>query len=171
MDALRADWRLERAHEPFLHPGRAARILVAGVPAGWIGEVHPLVAAQWDLRDTVATFELDLDAVPEPQIALYRELSEFPDVREDIAVVIPEHVTAAQLLALVRHAGGRLLADAQVFDVYRDSERLGEGNVSLALRLTYRAGDRTLTDEEVAGRREAIASAVADQLGGRIRAS
>ena len=171
MDALRADWRLERAHEPFLHPGRAARILVGGVPAGWIGEVHPLVAAQWDLRDTVAAFELDLDAVPEPQIALYRELSEFPDVREDIAVVIPEHVTAAQLLALVRHAGGRLLADVQVFDVYRDPERLGEGNVSLALRLTFRAGDRTLTDEEVAGRREAIASAVADQLGGRIRAS
>jgi phenylalanyl-tRNA synthetase beta chain len=171
MDALRADWRLERAAEPFLHPGRAARILVAGVPAGWLGEVHPLVAAQWDLRDTVAAFELDLDTVPEPQIALYRELSEFPDVREDIAVVVPEHVTAAQLLALVRHAGGRLLADAQVFDVYRDPERLGEGNVSLALRLTYRAGDRTLTDEEVAERREAIAEAVADQMGGRIRAS
>jgi phenylalanyl-tRNA synthetase beta chain len=171
MDALRADWRLERAAEPFLHPGRAARILVAGMPAGWVGEVHPLVAAQWDLRDTVAAFELDLDAVPEPQIALYRELSEFPDVREDIAVVVPDHVTAAQLLALVRHAGGRLLADAQVFDVYRDPERLGEGNVSLALRLTYRAGDRTLTDEEVAERREAIADAVADQMGGRIRAS
>jgi phenylalanyl-tRNA synthetase beta chain len=171
MDALRTDWRLERAQEPFLHPGRAARIFVAGAPAGWIGEVHPLVAAEWDLRDTVAAFELDLDAVPEPQIALYRDLSEFPDVREDIAVVVPDHVTAAQLLALVRHAGGRLLADAQVFDVYRDPERLGEGNVSLAIRLTYRAGDRTLTDEEVAERRKAIADAVADQLGGRIRAS
>ena len=55
--------------------------------------------------------------------------------------------------------------------MYRDPERLGEGNVSLAVRLTYRAGDRTLTDEEVAERREAIADAVADQLGGRIRAS
>ena len=171
MRALRADWRLERANEPFLHPGRAARIVVAGTDAGWIGEVHPLVAAQWDLRDTVAGFELDLDAVPEPPIAPYRELSGFPDVREDIAVVVPEHVTAAQLLALVRHAGGRLLADAEVFDVYRDPERLGEGNVSLALALTYRAGDRTLTDDEVAERRDAIAGAVADELGGRIRAS
>jgi phenylalanyl-tRNA synthetase beta chain len=171
MDALRADWRLEVAQEPFLHPGRAARIVVAGAQAGWIGEVQPLVAAHWDLRDTVAAFELNLDAVPEPATALYREVSGFPDVREDIAVVIPEHVTAAQLLALVRHAGGRLLAGAEVFDVYRDPERLGEGNVSLALRLTYRAGDRTLTDEEVAERREAIAEAVAEQLGGRIRAS
>ncbi len=142
-----------------------------GGGGGWIGEVHPLVAAQWDLRETVAAFELNLDAVPEPATTLYREVTSFPDVREDIAVVVPDHVTAAQLLALVRHAGGRLLVGAEVFDVYRDPERVGEGNVSLALRLTYRAGDRTLTDEEVAERREAIAEAVADQLGGRIRAS
>jgi phenylalanyl-tRNA synthetase beta chain len=171
MDRVHADWHLARAAEPFLHPGRSASIIVAGEQAGWIGEVHPLVASQWDLRDTVAAFELDLDAVPEPATALYREVSGFPDVREDIAVVLPEHVTAAQLLALVRHTGGRLLADAEVFDVYRDAERLGEGNVSLALRLTYRAGDRTLTDEEVAERRDAIAEAVAEKLGGRIRAS
>ena len=171
MGALRADWRLELAHEPFLHPGRSARIVVAGADAGWIGEVHPLVAAQWELRDTVAGFELDLDAVPEPATPLYRGVSGFPDVREDIAVVVPEHVSAAQLLALVRHAGGRLLADAQVFDVYRDPERLGEGNVSLAVALTYRAPDRTLTDEEVAERRDAIAKALADELGGKIRAS
>ncbi len=171
MDRVRADWHLARAAEPFLHPGRSASILVAGAPVGWIGEVHPLVASQWDLRDSVAAFELDLDAVPEPATALYREVSGFPDVREDIAVVVPEHVSAAQLLALVRHTGGRLLADAEVFDVYRDPERLGEGNVSLALRLTYRAGDRTLTDEEVAERRDAIAEAVAEKLGGRIRAS
>jgi phenylalanyl-tRNA synthetase beta chain len=171
VDRVRADWRLERGAEPFLHPGRSARVVVAGEQAGWIGEIHPLVAAQWDLRDTVAAFELDLDAVPEPPTALYTEVSGFPDVREDIAVVVPEHVSAAQLLALVRHTGGRLLADAEVFDVYRDPERLGEGNVSLALRLTYRAGDRTLTDEEVAERRDAIAEAVAEKLGGRIRAS
>ena len=171
MDAVRAVWRLEAAHEPFLHPGRSAVILVDAAPAGWVGEIHPLVAAEWDLRDTVAAFELNLDAVPEPATTLYREVSGFPDVREDLAVVVPEHVTAAQLLALVRHAGGRLLAGAEVFDVYRDPERLGEGNVSLALRLTYRSGDRTLTDEEVTERRNAITAAVSEQLGGRIRAS
>ncbi len=171
LDALGADWGLEPAQEPFLHPGRAARIIVAGAEAGWIGEVHPLVAAQWDLRDTVAGFELDLDAVPEPPIAPYRALSDFPDVREDIAVVVSEGVTAAELTALVRRAGGPLLAKAEVFDVYRDPERLGEGNVSLAVALTYRAPDRTLTDEEVAKRRDAISKALADELGGRIRAS
>jgi phenylalanyl-tRNA synthetase beta chain len=171
LGALRADWKLEVSPEPFLHPGRAARIVVAGADAGWIGEIHPLVAAEWDLRDTVAAFELDLDAVPEPPVAPYRELSDFPDVREDLAVVVSDRVTAAELIEVVRRAGGRLLAGAEVFDVYRDPERLGEGNVSLAVALTYRAPDRTLTDEEVAQRRDAIAKAVADELAGRIRAA
>jgi len=92
-------------------------------------------------------------------------------VREDLAVVVSETVTAAELVELVRRAGGPLLAGVEVFDVYRDPARLGEGNVSLALRLTYRAADRTLTDAEVAERREAIAAAVGRELDGRIRAS
>ncbi len=171
MDVLRADWRVEPTQEPFLHPGRAASVLVAGEPAGWVGEVHPLVAARWDLSDTVAAFELDLDAVPEPPTALYHAVTGFPDVREDLAVVVAERVSAAELLDAVRRAGGPLLAAAEVFDVYRDPDKLGEGNVSLAVALTYRAPDRTLTDEEVAERREAIAAALEKELGGRIRAS
>jgi phenylalanyl-tRNA synthetase beta chain len=171
LEALRADWRVEPVQEPFLHPGRAASIVVAGEPVGWIGEIHPLVAEQWDLRDTAAGFELDLDAVPEPPTTLYRPVAGFPDVREDIAVVLEEGVSAARLLDAIRRAGGQLLAGAEVFDVYRDAEKLGEGKVSLAVALTYRAPDRTLTDEEVAERRQAIAGAVERELGGRIRAS
>ncbi len=102
---------------------------------------------------------------------LYRPVSGFPDVREDLAVVVSETVRAAELIDAVRGAGGRLLVDVEVFDVYRDPDRLGQGNVSLALRLTYRATDRTLTDEEVAERRQAIAAAVERELGGRIRAA
>ncbi|MGN6871443.1 MAG: phenylalanine--tRNA ligase subunit beta [Solirubrobacteraceae bacterium] len=171
LDALRVPWTLVPGSEPFLHPGRAARILADGEPAGWVGEIHPLVAANWDLDDTVAAFELNLDAVPVPTTPLYREVSSFPDVREDLAVVVPEHVSADQLIDAVRGAGRPLLAGVEVFDVYRDPEKLGEGNKSLALRLTYRATDRTLTDEEVAQRREAIAAALQNALGGRIRAS
>jgi len=173
LDALAARWRVERPTEPypFLHPGRAASILIAGEPVGWVGEIHPQVAADWDLRDTVAAFELNLDAVPEPPIVLYEDLTSFPEVREDLAVVVAEGIAAAQVLATVRRAGGPLLADAQVFDVYRDAEKLGAGNVSLALRLSFRAPDRTLTDEDVAARREAIVAALARELGGRIRAA
>ncbi|HJS97188.1 MAG TPA: phenylalanine--tRNA ligase subunit beta [Solirubrobacteraceae bacterium] len=170
-DALRIPWTLVRASEPFLHPGRSARILADGEPAGWVGEIHPLVAANWDLDDTVAGFELDLDAVRVPTTPLYREISSFPDVREDLAVIVPEHVSADELIDAVRGAGRPLLAGVEVFDVYRDPEKLGQGNKSLALRLTYRATDRTLTDEEVAERRDAIAAALENALGGRIRAS
>jgi phenylalanyl-tRNA synthetase beta chain len=171
LDALRVPWTLVPGGEPFLHPGRAAGILADGEPAGWIGELHPLVAAEWDIDETVAVFELNLDAVPPPPTPLYREVSGFPDVREDLAVIVSEQVSAAAVLDAVRGAGRPLLAEVDVFDVYRDADKLGEGNVSLALRLTYRATDRTLTDEEVAERRAAIAQALERELGGRIRAA
>jgi phenylalanyl-tRNA synthetase beta chain len=171
LDALRARWTVEPATEPFLHPGRTARIRVDGKPAGWLGEVHPLVAAEWDIEDTVAAFELDLDAVPLPDTPLYVDVTSFPEAREDLAVVVADDVAAADVLDVVRRAGAPLLARATVFDVYRDAERLGAGNVSLALRLTYRAPDRTLIDEEVAARRGAITRALEDELNGRVRAA
>ncbi len=101
----------------------------------------------------------------------YRDVTSFPEVREDLAVILPDAVTAAQALAVVREAGGRLLAGVEVFDVYRDPERVGADHVSLALRLRFAAADRTLTDEEVSGRRRRIARALAERLQGRVRDS
>jgi phenylalanyl-tRNA synthetase beta chain len=171
LDALRAPWSARASlQNRFLHPGRAAEVVLAGdAPAGWLGELHPEVAAEWDLTGTVAAFELDLDSVPEPPTAMYADVTSFPEVREDVAVIVTEKTSAAEVIAAIRRAGGPLLAAAEVFDVYRDAERLGEGNVSLAVRLSYRAPDRTLTDEEVAERREAIIAALSGDLGARIR--
>ena len=107
----------------------------------------------------------------EPGTAIYQDVTSFPAVTEGLAVVVDEQVGAAEVLAVVRDAGGALLADADVFDVYRDPERIGAGKVSLALRLTYRAPDRTLTDEEVAARRKEIAAALETRVGGAIRAA
>ncbi|MBV9472861.1 MAG: phenylalanine--tRNA ligase subunit beta, partial [Solirubrobacterales bacterium] len=104
LGALRAPWSVEQAGEPFLHPGRAARILIAGQVAGWLGELHPSVAAEWDLRETVAAFELDLDLVPEAPPAIYRDLTSFPEVREDLAVIVPEAVSAEQVRSVVGRA-------------------------------------------------------------------
>jgi len=170
LDRLRISWSVERASEPFLHPGQAAAVLVNGSRVGWLGVVHPTVAAHWDIDQTVAGFEIDLDAVPEPGTAMFEDVTSYPEVREDLAVVVSDDVTASQVVDVVRRAGAPLLHRAEVFDVYRNPERLGEGNVSLALRLTYRAPDRTLTDSEVAAQREAIAEALAGELQGRIRA-
>jgi phenylalanyl-tRNA synthetase beta chain len=164
--ALRVhDWTVERASEPFLHPGRGARVLVAGAPAGWLGELHPAVAAEWDLG-AVAGFELDLDVVlPHAVVAPhYEDLTSYPSVRQDLAFWMPAERTAAELVATIREAGGALLHRVDVFDVFAR-----EGQTSLALRLEFRAPDRTLTDEEVAERRAAIVDAVADRLGGRLR--
>jgi phenylalanyl-tRNA synthetase beta chain len=171
LGALRADYVLERAAEPFLHPGRNAAVVVAGQAVGWVGEVHPLVATEWDIDLPVGAFELNLDAVPVAPAVTYSEIPTYPEVREDLAVVVGEDVASAQVVEVVRRSGGDLLSEAQVFDVYRDPERLGEGNVSLALRLSFRAPDRTLTDEEVAAQRERIIAALASELSGRVRAS
>ena len=172
LDAIRAPFTVQPGGRPFLHPARSATVHVDGREVGWVGEVHPLVAASWEVEveDVVAGFEIDLDAIPIASPPLYADLTSFPEVREDLAVVVPDTVTAAQVLAAVKAAGRPLLATAEVFDVYRDAERIGAGNVSLALRLAYRAADRTLTDAEVAAQRVAIVQALESELQGRIRA-
>ena len=92
----------------------------------------------------------------------------FPALLQDIAVVVGEDVPAAEVEAVVRESGGKLLRDARVFDVYRGAQ-VGDGLKSLALRLEFRAGDRTLTDEDVAARRGAIEQALDEEIGGRLR--
>jgi phenylalanyl-tRNA synthetase beta chain len=171
LDTLRVPWAVRAEARPFLHPGRAAAILARGRPVGWLGEIHPQIAAEWDIRETVGAFELDLDDAAADAVLtpLYEDVTSFPEVREDLAVVVADRVTAAEVLEVVRRSGAPLLAAAEVFDVYRDPDLLGADNVSLALRLAYRAPDRTLTDEEVAERRARIVAALADQLGGWVR--
>jgi phenylalanyl-tRNA synthetase beta chain len=174
LDTVHVPWTVEADPEaaPFLHPGRAARILIGTTPAGWIGEIHPEVAAAWDWSGAAAAFEVDLDvAAAHVQFTAYEDVTSFPEIREDLAVIVADSVTAAQVLDVVRAAGGSLLAGADVFDVYRDEQLIGAGHVSLAVRLRFRAGDRTLTDEEVAARRRKIASALVTQLEGRVRDS
>jgi phenylalanyl-tRNA synthetase beta chain len=164
---------------PYLHPGRAARALVATgadaalVDVGWIGELHPLAAREWDLDAAsggVAAFELDLDVLSELTegvLATYEDVTSFPAVRQDLAVVAATEVSAAAIEDAVRGAGGELLASAAVFDVY-EGEQVGEGRRSLALRLEFRAPDRTLTEDEVTERRDAIVAALGE-IGGQIR--
>jgi phenylalanyl-tRNA synthetase beta chain len=155
--------------EPFLHPGRAARISVEGQTFGWLGELHPLIAREWDLPLTSA-FELDaapLIAASTLGQETYEDVTTHPSVLQDIAVVVTEEVAASRVRAAVLEAGGDLLRSAQVFDRY-SGEQVGEGKVSLALRLEFGAADRTLTDEEVAERRDAIAAAL-EKIGGSLR--
>jgi phenylalanyl-tRNA synthetase beta chain len=171
LDLLRVNWGVEHADEPFLHPGRAAAITIDGQKAGWIGEIHPLVLAEWDLDGVVAAFEVDLDAVLDnvPGAAQYADLTTFPAVHEDLAVVVPDNIAAQRVRETMVVAGAPLLARAELFDAYRDPEQIGPDRVSLAFHLEFRAPDRTLTDEEVAGKREAITLALRQKLDGTVR--
>ncbi|HEX8075952.1 MAG TPA: phenylalanine--tRNA ligase subunit beta [Thermoleophilaceae bacterium] len=170
LDAARVRARVEQGERPFLHPARAAAVIADdGRELGWLGEVHPSVAAAWDI-ESAAAFELDADSLTElwPGPAAFRDLTGFPAVIQDVAVVVPEDVPAARVEAAVREGAGELLESARLFDVYR-GDQVGQGSKSLALRLEFRAPDRTLTDEDVAGPRAGIESRLAE-IGGRLRA-
>ncbi len=168
LDALRLEWDVIEATESFLHPGRSAHVRVGSEYAGWVGEVHPLVAREWDFDQPVAAFTIDLGRVSElaPDVTTYVDVTTFPVVRQDIAVVVAEDVAAASVLSIAREAGGKLLERAEIFDVYE----MGEGRRSLAVHLEYRAADRTLTDEDVVPLRERIVAALREQVGGELRA-
>jgi phenylalanyl-tRNA synthetase beta chain len=166
---LGAALAFEPASEPFLHPGRAAAVLVDGSEAGWIGELHPLICREWDL-EAAAGFEVGLAALVGAAAGgeeTFEDVTTFPAVLQDLAVVVPADVSAARVHEAVLAGGGELLRSADVFDLY-EGKQLGEGRKSLALRLEFRAGDRTLTDEEVAERRAAIVASL-DGIGGSLR--
>jgi phenylalanyl-tRNA synthetase beta chain len=157
-------------HHPFLHPGRAAWAVVDGRSVGWIGEVHPLVLRTWEVDGPAAGFEVDLaELIAASPVGheRYRDVTTHPAVFQDLAVVVGEGVSADQVRAAVEAGGGELLRSVRVFDLYT-GEQLGEGSKSLAMRLEFSAPDRTLTDEEVAERREAIKQSLT-QLGGSLR--
>jgi len=159
----------EPAEEPFLHPGRSATVSAGGEAAGWLGEIHPLVCREWDLEAAVG-FEIDLAALVATASAgeeTFEDVTSYPAVNQDLAVVVRVELPAAKLRASVLAAGGELLRAAEVFDLY-EGEQVGAGSKSLALRLEFRAADRTLTDEEVAERRAAIEFAL-KEMGGTLR--
>jgi phenylalanyl-tRNA synthetase beta chain len=170
LESVRVEAAFEPGERPYLHPARAATVLTADErKLGWVGELHPSVAREWDLAG-VAAFELDADLIAElaPGAAPYRDVTTFPAVIQDVAVVVDEEAPAAEVEAAVRSGAGALLDRIELFDVYR-GEQVGEGRKSLALRLEFRSPERTLTDEDVAATRDSIESAIA-QIGGALRA-
>jgi phenylalanyl-tRNA synthetase beta chain len=157
------------AAEPFLHPGRSATVGIGGRLAGWLGELHPLICRAWDL-DAAVGFEIDVAPLLGAARAgeeTYEDVTTFPAVYQDLAVVLPTAVAAEDVRAAVIAGGGELLRAAEVFDLFA-GEQLGEGRKSLALGLEFRAPDRTLTDAEVTSLREAI-KAKLEEIGGTLR--
>jgi phenylalanyl-tRNA synthetase beta chain len=168
LSKLRVHWSVQPRSWPFLHPGRNATVLVGGEVLGFLGELHPRVAAAWDLHGAAAfTVDLDRAIAAAPAAVEFRAFASVPSLREDLAVTLPEAVSAAEAIERVRAAAGETLEDVSVFDVYT-GEQVGRGKRSLALALSFRAPDRTLTDADIAPARERIVAALGE-LGGELR--
>ncbi|MDQ6896243.1 MAG: phenylalanine--tRNA ligase subunit beta [Actinomycetota bacterium] len=149
------------------HPGRCARVeLPDGTVVGHAGELHPKVLTALGLPARTCALELDVEVLTEASAPTtrYREISTFPAALSDIALVVSGTVTSAEVTRAVRAGAGDYLEELRLFDVY-EGEQVGEGNTSLAYRLTFRAPDRTLTTDEVNGFRDAAVRSAADAVG------
>jgi phenylalanyl-tRNA synthetase beta chain len=143
--------KYQPASATYLHPGRAAELLVDGRMIGAFGQLHPTVAEAHKLAGrTVLAGELDVEALQAvvPPRYTYTPVSIFPPALRDIAVVVDAGLTAERVVAEIRTAGGELLRQVRLFDLYRGGS-IPEGKKSLAFALAYQADDRTLTDKEV----------------------
>jgi len=141
------DLAFEPTDAPFLHPGRSARVLLRGEPVGWLGHLHPRLLKTLGLDQDVVAFEVDLEPLLARVVPRAREVSRFPLLRRDIAVVAPQALPFASLAATVRRAVGPLLADLVLFDEFTGGN-LSPGSRSLAIGLILQDHYRTLTDQD-----------------------
>ncbi len=156
---------------PWLQPGRAAEVLCGKQRIGWLGNVHPSSLARFGIERDVVAFELDQDALldhAQDQLP-YRDIPTLPGVEQDLAIVVDEDVDYETCVQRIQSAGGRLLADIRLFDVYRDPVRVGPGRKSMAFALTFRAPDRTLTAADVEKAMEKLVNKISKSLGAEVR--
>jgi len=165
----KANYEADRTN-PSYHPGRCAKVTISGVDVGYIGQVHPLVAQNYDFDCEVYCAEINYTALmdlrkPEPT---YTPLPKYPTVSRDLAVVCDEAITVAQVENVIEIAAGKLLRNIRLFDIYRGTG-VPEGKKSMAFSLELRADDRTLTDSESEQVVSKILDALKNSLGAILR--
>ena len=172
----------EPSDHPAMHPGRCARVVVDGIPIGHVGELHPRWRQVWAFSHAPLMFELDLDSVLQRAVPVFGTVARYQTVERDLAVIVAERVTHAELMAVVwSTSSNSILRDVVLFDVYRPKPftdgrltitapgELAQGEKSLAVRLFLNRDDATLTEAEIEFAVKSIVNALADQLGARLR--
>ncbi|CAA3820521.1 Phenylalanyl-tRNA synthetase beta chain [Staphylococcus aureus] len=162
-EKLNLEFSYRRADIDGLHPGRTAEILLENKVVGFIGELHPILAADNDLKRTYV-FELNFDALMAVLVGYinYQPIPRFPGMSRDIALEVDQNIPAADLLSTIHAHGGNILKDTLVFDVYQ-GEHLEKGKKSIAIRLNYLDTEETLTDERVSKVQAEIEAALIEQ--------
>ncbi len=150
------------------HPGRCAEVLVGETVVGHAGQLHPAVIERSGLPQGTCAVELDLDAIPIPEVLPAPRVSPFPAVFQDVSLVVDVDVAAQTVQDAVRDGAGELLEDVRLFDVYTGPQ-LGEGRKSLTFALRFRAADRTLTEDEASAARDAAVHCAAERVGAVLR--
>ncbi|QGM21478.1 phenylalanine--tRNA ligase subunit beta [Spiribacter sp. 2438] len=162
------EFRFVSAPHPALHPGQSARIERGGEPMGWLGALHPQVLMNLDLDGPVYVFELRQSAFDHRAVPTFQPISRFPAIRRDLAIVVPEAVTAQAALDCIREAAGETLQNVSLFDVYR-GPGVSDGFKSLAMGLILQGYSRTLTDHEVDAIVARAVERLAETLGAELR--
>jgi len=160
--------RFERTTHPALHPGRAANVLVAGKGIGWLGELHPRWQQKYELPQAPILFELDLEALLAVPMPAYREVSKFPPVIRDLAVVVDEAVPAQALLEAMQRSRPAVVQELCLFDLYR-GKGVETGKKSLAFRVVMQDTSKTLTDAEAEAAMAQLLQLLANCVGARLR--
>ncbi len=160
----------EETEAPGYHPGRTAVIVCQGKTLGIIGEIHPLVRQSFDIKPRACAFELDIETMYElsAQRVMMEQITRYPAVERDLAIVVGQPVKAAQALAIISEQGGDLLQNVAVFDVY-SGEQVPAGCKSMAFKMTFQSEERTLTEAEVNLRMDGIRSSLSEKLGAALR--
>ncbi len=148
-----------------LHPGQSALISLNGDLVGIIGRIHPIIE-----KDEVYVFELDLDKILSKKVGKmkYKEISKFPSVKKDLAIVVDKTITSEEIMQNIKKAGGSSLSKIEVFDVYT-GKGIDEGKKSMAYSLTFERMDRTLTDEEINETLNKIIEMLGKKIGAELR--
>lgn len=166
------EYKLERSQEPYLHSGVSADIIASdGSKIGWFGKVHKKVLKNYDIGEDVYYAELDTDylsSLPEKTYAT-KEISKFPIVERDIAVVVDEIVTNGELISAIKSACGKYFSECELFDIYR-SESLGKDKKSLAYKIRLVSEEKTLTADEINDIIKKVLKSLEFRFGAKLRA-
>ena len=155
-------------NHPSLHPGQCAEIRRNGEVVGHIGALHPELQRQLDIGQTVYLLEIALAALSDGPLPAFSELSRFPEVRRDLAVLVDRQLPAEQVLKAVREAAGECLRDLRLFDVYQ-GKGIDPQRKSLALGLTFQHSSRTLTEDEINAAIDAVVNLLASRFEATLR--
>ena len=161
-------WMVARSDFAPWHPGRCAELLVNGIAIAHAGELHPRVVAAFGLPERSCAFVVNLSGIPEHSVFSAPKVGTMPVAVQDIALIVDESVTSAAIVDALKSGAGEMLESVTLFDRY---DKIGEGKISLAYTLTFRAPDRTLTGAEISEMREAAVEAARAKFGATLRSS